>query len=79
MVIAGIAGGDQGVRGFLSAYKADTGERVWRFWTVPTPGGPGSETWKGTALWRSMAERQRHLDDGGTYDAGNGHFVLGRR
>jgi PQQ-dependent dehydrogenase (methanol/ethanol family) len=50
LVVAGVSGGDLGIRGFLSAYKASTGERVWRFWTVPEPGGPGSETWKGTAL-----------------------------
>jgi PQQ-dependent dehydrogenase (methanol/ethanol family) len=50
MVIAGISGGDLGVRGFLSAFKADTGEQVWRFWTVPAPGEPLSETWQGTAL-----------------------------
>ncbi len=50
LVVAGVSGGDQGVRGFLSAYKAATGERVWRFWTTPKPGEPGSETWKGTAL-----------------------------
>jgi PQQ-dependent dehydrogenase (methanol/ethanol family) len=47
MVIAGVSGGDWGIRGFLAAYKAETGERVWRFWTVPRNGEPGSETWKG--------------------------------
>jgi len=50
LVISGISGGDEGVRGFLSAYKASTGERVWRFWTVPAPGEPGSETWIGTSI-----------------------------
>lgn len=50
MVVAGISGGDLGMRGFLDAYHAVTGERVWRFWTVPLPGEPGSETWQGTAL-----------------------------
>ena len=50
MVVAGTSGGDIGVRGFLSAFKADTGKRVWRFFTVPKPGEPGSETWQGTAL-----------------------------
>ena len=35
LVIAGVSGGDEGVRGFLDAYKASTGERVWRFWTIP--------------------------------------------
>ena len=50
-VIAGIAGADAGVRGFLDAYDAKTGERAWRFWTVPVPGEPGSETWGGDS-WR---------------------------
>ena len=50
MVVAGVAGGDWGIRGFLAAYKGATGERVWRHWTVPAPGEPGSETWEGTAI-----------------------------
>lgn len=50
LVIAGIAGGDGGIRGFLDAYRADTGERVWRFHTLPKRGEPGSETWQGKAL-----------------------------
>lgn len=50
LVISGISGGDEGVRGFLDAYKASTGERVWRFWTIPARGEPGSETWSGRAL-----------------------------
>jgi PQQ-dependent dehydrogenase (methanol/ethanol family) len=50
MVIAGVSGGDWGIRGFLSAYKAGTGERVWRRWTVPAAGEPGFDTWNGTAV-----------------------------
>lgn len=50
LVVAGVSGGDEGVRGFLDAYKASTGERAWRFWTIPAPGEPGSETWSGRAL-----------------------------
>jgi PQQ-dependent dehydrogenase (methanol/ethanol family) len=50
MVIAGVSGGDWGIRGFLSAYKAATGERVWRHWTIPAKGDPGFDTWKGTAV-----------------------------
>lgn len=50
LIVSGISGGDEGVRGFLSAYKASTGERVWRFWTVPAPGEPGSETWVGSSI-----------------------------
>jgi PQQ-dependent dehydrogenase (methanol/ethanol family) len=49
LVIAGVSGGDEGIRGLLAAYQATTGEQVWRFWTVPLAGEPGSETWKGDA------------------------------
>jgi alcohol dehydrogenase (cytochrome c) len=47
LVISGTAGGDEGVRGFVAAYDTMTGKEVWRFWTVPNPGEPGSETWQG--------------------------------
>ena len=50
-VIVGIAGAEGGIRGFLDAYDAKTGQRAWRFWTVPAPGEPGSETWGGDS-WR---------------------------
>ena len=45
MVIAGVSGGDWGIRGFIAAFKAETGERVWRTYTVPAKGEPGIETW----------------------------------
>jgi len=47
-VIAGVSGADEGIRGFVACYKAATGELLWRHWTVPLRGEPGSETWKGT-------------------------------
>ena len=47
MVVAGVSGADWGIRGFVAAYKASTGERVWRFWTIPAQGNPGYDTWKG--------------------------------
>jgi PQQ-dependent dehydrogenase (methanol/ethanol family) len=50
LVITGIAGADEGIRGFVAAYKATTGELAWRFWTVPKPREPGSETWNGNAI-----------------------------
>ncbi len=46
-VIVGISGGEAGIRGFLDAYDAKTGKLLWRFWTVPSPGEPGSNTWPG--------------------------------
>ncbi len=49
-IIVGMAGGEFGVRGFLDAYDARTGTRVWRFWTVPAKGEAGSETW-GNESW----------------------------
>jgi len=53
MVIVGIAGAEGGIRGFLDAYDARTGDRKWRFWTVPAPGDPGSETWGGGDSWKN--------------------------
>lgn len=50
LVIAGTAGGEHGARGFLAAFDQTTGKEVWRFWTVPAPGEPGAETWKGGAI-----------------------------
>ena len=50
LVISGVSGGDEGVRGFLDAYDAKTGKRAWRFWTIPARGAPGSETWVGRAI-----------------------------
>ncbi len=49
MAIIGIGGGEYGVRGFFDAYDVDTGDRVWRHYTVPAAGEPGSETWSGTS------------------------------
>lgn len=45
MVIVGSSGGEFGVRGHLDAYDIETGERIWRCYTVPKPGEPGSDTW----------------------------------
>ena len=45
MVITGISGGEFGIRGRLTAYDAQTGKEVWRFYTIPGPGETGHETW----------------------------------
>ncbi len=47
LVLVGTSGGDDGVRGFLAAFDAQTGKEVWRFWTIPAPGEFGSESWPG--------------------------------
>ena len=51
-VIVGVAGGEFAIRGFVDAYDAATGQRRWRFNTIPDPGTPGSETWQG-ASWKT--------------------------
>jgi alcohol dehydrogenase (cytochrome c) len=46
-VVAGMAGAEYGVRGFLDAYDIHTGKRVWRFNTTAGPEDPGHRTWQG--------------------------------
>ena len=48
-VLVGTSGGDDGVRGFLAAYNAETGKLAWRLWTIPGPGEVGSSSWPGDA------------------------------
>ena len=50
LVVTGTSGGDEGVRGFVAAFDQATGKEVWRFWTVPRRGEPGSETWQGKGI-----------------------------
>ncbi len=65
LVISGTSGGDEGARGFFAAFDAKTGEEVWRFWTVPKRGEPGSETWQGKDIEHPCATAWLT----GTYDA----------
>ncbi|HEX3485234.1 MAG TPA: PQQ-binding-like beta-propeller repeat protein, partial [Micropepsaceae bacterium] len=61
VLISGVAGGESTTRGFLDGWDPDTGKKLWRTYTIPAPGEPGSETWpKGEAYlqgggptWRS--------------------------
>ncbi len=64
-IIVGVSGGEYGVRGFLDAYDAETGRRAWRFYTIPGPGEPGHETWKGDSWEHGGAPAWLT----GTYDA----------
>ncbi len=47
LIVSGVAGGEHGANGFVAAHDQETGKEVWRFWTVPKTGEPGSETWQG--------------------------------
>ncbi len=63
-VLVGTSGGDDGVRGFVAAFDANTGKECWRFWTIPAPGEPGSESWPGDMYLRGGATTWMP----GTYD-----------
>ena len=51
-VITGVVDGEFAHRGYLTAFDAKTGRMVWRFYTIPAPGEPGSETWPGDS-WKT--------------------------
>ncbi len=50
-VIVGSAGGDSGMRGFVAALSAATGDEIWRTYTVPAKGEPGAESWGDYVEW----------------------------
>jgi alcohol dehydrogenase (cytochrome c) len=87
-VIAGVAGGEFGIRGFIAAWDVNTGKEVWRFYTIPGPGEPGHETWSGDSwmhggapIWETGSyDPETNLTYWGTGNAGpdwNGDARLG--
>ena len=52
-VMIGASGGETGIRGFVAAYDVDTGHEVWKAYTIPAPGEPGSETWPKGDQWKT--------------------------
>jgi len=52
-VMVGASGGELGVRGFVAAFDPDTGKQLWRTYTIPAPGEPGSETWPKGDQWKN--------------------------
>jgi alcohol dehydrogenase (cytochrome c) len=64
-VVVGTSGGDSGVRGFVAAYDAVTGNLRWRFWTIPGPGEFGSSSWPGDSYLHGGGTTWMP----GTYDA----------
>jgi len=65
LIVIGVSGGEYGVRGFIDAYDAESGERKWRFYTVPGPGEAGHDTWEGDS-WKVGGAPAWNT---GTYDA----------
>jgi alcohol dehydrogenase (cytochrome c) len=64
-VIVGVSGSEFPTRGFIDAYNARTGNREWRFYTVPAPGEPGSQTWPSA---EAMAKGGGGVWVAGSYD-----------
>jgi len=52
-VMVGASGGEFGIRGFVAAYDPGSGKELWRTYTVPAPGEPGSETWPNGDQWKT--------------------------
>ena len=53
-IIIGASGGDRGLRDWIAALDAKTGNLLWKTYTIPAPGEPGSETWKDkNNAWRT--------------------------
>jgi PQQ-dependent dehydrogenase (methanol/ethanol family) len=64
LVVTGIAGGEYGIRGFVEAYDQNSGQSVWKTYTIPGAGEPGNETWKGDS-WKTGAGSTWYV---GSYD-----------
>ena len=52
-MVVGASGGERGIRGFVAAFDPETGKEVWRVYTIPAPGEPGSETWPKGDQWKN--------------------------
>jgi len=85
-VIVGVSGGELGVRGFVAAFDAETGKPLWKTYTVPAPGEPGSETWPkgdqwktgGGSVWITATyEPETNISYWGTGKAGHGWAISG--
>jgi alcohol dehydrogenase (cytochrome c) len=74
-LVIGAANGDQGVRDWIGALDAATGKPVWRKFTVPAPGEPCSDTWKGgTNAWQTGGGAAWVT---GTYDPATNQTIWG--
>lgn len=62
MLLLGVANGDWGGIGNISAFDPKDGHRIWQWNTVPAPGEPGHDSWSGdswkrggAAVWSGVA------------------------
>ncbi len=65
-VVTGVAGGEYGIRGFIEAFNAETGQSVWKTHSIPGPGNPGHESWAAGDAWKTGGGATWLT---GTYDA----------
>ncbi len=72
LIVIGVSGGEYGIRGFIDAYDAATGQRKWRFYTVPGPGEPGPRHLAG----RFMEGRRRSRLEHGNLRSGHQSDLL---
>jgi alcohol dehydrogenase (cytochrome c) len=52
-VMVGASGGELGIRGFVAAFDPESGKQLWKVYTIPEPGQPGSETWPKGDQWKT--------------------------
>lgn len=45
-IIVGVTSGECALAGFVDAYDAKTGKRLWRTYSTPQPGDPNRKTWQ---------------------------------
>ncbi len=76
MVLIGNGGAEFGVRGYVTAYDADTGKERWRFYTAPNPtkakdGAASDDIFasKANATWSDKGEWQTSGGGGTVWDA----------
>jgi alcohol dehydrogenase (cytochrome c) len=86
-IMVGASGGEFGIRGFVAAYDPDTGKELWRTFTIPAPGEPGSETWPKGDQWKTGGapvwvtgnyDPETNLAYWGTGNGGLGLAISGR-
>ena len=75
MAITGVAGAEYGIRGWIAATDLDTQKELWRTYTLPKKGEPGSETWSGTNSQETTGGGSTWVT--GSYDPATNTIVWG--